>query len=100
MATTSERGLGSEHQKARAVLLPLAYGRQCPLCGRQMTKSTPLHLDHKKSRALGGTGEMTNLQMVHARCNLRKAGLQFGRLGASARRPRVRQLTPVFQSRW
>jgi hypothetical protein len=44
--STTERGLGSSHQKARRRLLPDAYGRPCPLCGLLMLPGQPLDLDH------------------------------------------------------
>lgn len=64
--TTTARGLGSEHQKMRAALLPKAYGCPCPLCGRVMLQGQALDLDHSLPRAFGGrVGD----RITHARCN-------------------------------
>lgn len=92
-------GMGAAHRKKREHLLPLAYGRPCPLCGAVMLADQELHLDHKVPRRMGGSSDWSNLQIVHAVCNLRKAGLQFGRLGASRRRPR-RTVVAAWVSRW
>jgi 5-methylcytosine-specific restriction endonuclease McrA len=93
-------GMSKAHARQRAQLLPLAFGRPCPLCGAVMLEDQKLHLDHKVPRRLGGSSDWSNLQIVHAVCNLRKAGRQFGRLGAAARgRPR-RVVVVAWVSRW
>lgn len=72
---------GAEHRKRRAALLPFAYGRPCPLCGRLMHPDQPLDLDHSTPHALGGQhGD----RIVHASCN-RAAGARLG--NARRRRP-------------
>lgn len=53
-------------------MLPNAYGRPCPRCGRVMLQGQPLDLDH------GDPGSPGYLGIVHARCN-RRAGGQLGR---------------------
>ncbi len=77
--TTVERGLGADHQKARKRLLPLAYGKPCPICGQTMLRDQFLDLDHSVPRVFGGNGPV---RIVHRRCN-RAAG---ARLGNSLRR--------------
>ena len=57
---------GSQHQKMRARLLPLAYGTPCPMCGLVMLWGQRLHLDHSIPLALGGKhGD----RIVHGWCN-------------------------------
>lgn len=82
--TRTQRGLGTAHDKERARLLPLAYGRPCPYygidpkCPGLMLEGQKLHLDHGRPRALGGrTGDGTG-QIAHAGCNQR-AGARLGR---------------------
>lgn len=71
------RGLGHEHAKERARLLPAAYGKMCPYhqvdpkCPGRMMFGQELHLDHGKPRALGGvTGDGTG-RISHGPCNQR-----------------------------
>lgn len=82
--TRRERGLGHEHDKERARLLPTAIGQYCPYfgidpkCVGLMLEGQRLHLDHGHPRALGGrTGDGTG-QIAHAACNQR-AGARLGR---------------------
>jgi 5-methylcytosine-specific restriction endonuclease McrA len=82
--TTTERGLGYAHQRERKRLLPLAYGKPCPLCGYVMLKEHKLDLDHSVPRVFGGKGP---LRMCHRRCN-RSAG---ARLGNALRRSQALQ---------
>lgn len=70
---------GPEQKRLRRALLPDAYGRPCPRCGRPMLPGQPLDLDHTDDR--GGY-----LGMAHARCN-RAAG---ARLGNARRRAAAR----------
>ena len=42
----------------------------CPVCN--LLLSVPVHIDHKIPLARGGTHAEENLQLLHARCNLRK----------------------------
>jgi 5-methylcytosine-specific restriction endonuclease McrA len=72
--TTTEQGLGWEHRQRRAALLPLAYGKACPLCGELMLRSQHLDLDHSVPRVLGGQhGD----RICHRHCN-RSAGATLG----------------------
>jgi 5-methylcytosine-specific restriction endonuclease McrA len=65
--TSTERGMGIEHQRRRAELLPKAYGTSCPLCGRVMLRGQVLHLDHTVPRSKGGT---VGDRIVHGPCNV------------------------------
>lgn len=67
--TTTQRGLGYTHQQLRARLLPTAYGKPCPHCGRIMHRGMKLELDHIVPRMLGGTTTPTNVRIVCAACN-------------------------------
>lgn len=72
MPTNKERGLGSEHRRRRAALLPYAYGQTCPYFGRVdicpglMQRGEDLDLDHSVPRSLGGT---VGDRIAHASCN-------------------------------
>lgn len=93
-ANTNSRGLGWVHQKRRARLLPQAWGKPCPKCGKPMLQGQQLDLDHDLPRVLGGkAGEG---QMAHAYCN-RSAG---ARLGAALRRARALPPATVHSRRW
>ena len=79
--TTTERGLGREHQQRRAALLPGALGTRCPgvgkwagRCGVLMVDPRRMDLDHTVPRALGGT---VGDRIVCSRCN-RSAGATLG----------------------
>jgi 5-methylcytosine-specific restriction endonuclease McrA len=86
--TTTARGLGYEHQALRARLLPLAFGKPCPLCGKPMLKGQALDLDHEVPRVVGGKGPR---RMAHRRCN-RSAGARLG----NKLRHRIRQHTRAW----
>jgi hypothetical protein len=69
------------HQAIRRALLPYAYGRPCPRCGRPMLPGQKLDLGHTDDRA-GYSG------IEHARCN-RAAGARLGNERRRARRERM-----------
>ena len=69
--------LGWSHQKRRRDLLPLAYGKECPLCGCVMLEGMALELDHVVPRAMGGMDGP--VRITHARCN-RAAGARLRNL--------------------
>lgn len=78
--STTELGLGWEHQKRRAST-PVPYGTVCPLgCGRPLLPGQRLQFDHGTPRALGGDG--SDSRWAHGKCN-EAAG---GRLGNRMRR--------------
>lgn len=65
--STTRRGYGWEHQKARkAALASFVVGQPCVRCGKPMTSKRGLELDHNDDRT-GYNG------LAHAYCN-RKAG--------------------------
>lgn len=64
--TTTQQGLGWQHQKRRRQLLPAAIGHQCPLCGTTITTSNAA-LDHSEARALGNRGPGDRI--ICAPCN-------------------------------
>ena len=90
---TTERGLGAAHRRQRRLLLPLAYGKACPLCGKLMLQGQPLDLDHETPRVLGGIGGPTRI--AHRRCN-RRAGAKLGNRLQTAKRRAVK----TYRSRW
>jgi len=69
-AKTTARGYGSKHQQLRVKLLPTAYGKPCPRCGRLMLPGQALDLDHTDSRS-------GYLGFSHSSCN-RRAGQRKG----------------------
>lgn len=80
MASTTDRGYGSEHQAIRKALLADAYGQACPHCGFPMLQGQSLDLDHTADRtAYRG--------FAHASCN-RSEGARRG----NAKRRRSREL--------
>ena len=42
---------------------------KCALCGDDFTEPMLPELDHIRPRSKGGTNNVTNLQLVHRRCN-------------------------------
>lgn len=67
MATTTQRGLGWQHQKQRKALLAKHRdGDLCEHCGEPMFKTQPLQADHSVPRSLGGTKAD---RLLHAWCN-------------------------------
>jgi hypothetical protein len=92
--TTTERGLGWEHQQARALALAkLKPGTPCPYCSQGMYRDQALDLDHQVPRVYGGAKGPRRL--AHATCN-RRDGQAIG----IARRKRVRpRTTRVINSR-
>jgi hypothetical protein len=80
---TTERGYGSEHQKARrAALAELVPGEPCPFCGQPMLACMKLDFDHSTPLVFGGDGPR---RLAHASCN-RRAGVRLGNRLRSARR--------------
>lgn len=75
LVTTTQRGLGADHQRRRAQLLPAAIGTACPLCEKTMTADQALDLDHSTARAIDATS--VGDRIVHASCN-RSAGARLG----------------------
>jgi 5-methylcytosine-specific restriction endonuclease McrA len=95
--TTTQRGLGHTHQKARAAaVIALQDGQPCPRCGRPMWRSQAryLDLDHIIPRSMGGTGGPAVL--AHRWCN-RAAGARI--TNQKRRTVTARQGTPQSR-RW
>ncbi|MCX4474825.1 hypothetical protein OOK41_31690 [Micromonospora sp. NBC_01655] len=95
MPTTTDRGLGWEHQQARArALAVLKPGTPCHKCGHPMDKATQkLDLDHLRPRVYGGTGGPRRL--AHASCNRREGQA----IGQARRRVAARAQQPAVNSR-
>ena len=76
--TTTQRGLGADHQRRRRELLPDALGTPCPIAGPKcdgiMTAPRRLDLDHSHARALGG---VEGDRITCSPCN-RGAGARLG----------------------
>lgn len=53
-------------------------GRVCQLCFGEIPEGDALHLDHRIPVSRGGRSTVENLQVTHARCNLRKGALILG----------------------
>lgn len=65
--TTSQRGLGWDHQQVRKQLLAAHVdGTPCAHCGKPMFKTQPLDADHELARVHGG--RKAN-RLLHASCN-------------------------------
>lgn len=85
--TTTQRGLGHEHRKIRALLLSAAIGHPCPIqgprCDRIMRDPKRMQLDHSVPRILGGTrGD----RIVCMPCNAGLGAALGNRLRARSRR--------------
>ncbi len=71
--TTTERGLGREHQRVREKLLAVHIdGTPCPRCGRPMHLSQKLDAGHSVDRAVAGPHTPAD-RLEHRSCN-RAAG--------------------------
>lgn len=82
MSTTS-RGLGWQHQQARAAALrALVPGTPCPFCGDPMFAEQQLDYDHAVPRALGGHNGPRRL--AHSSCNRKAGRLLQARMQAAA----------------
>jgi 5-methylcytosine-specific restriction endonuclease McrA len=68
--TTTERGLGWDHQQIRSQILAIAT--VCAVCGLSPTDDDPLTAGHRIPRAHGGSNDPSNYQAEHASCNYRK----------------------------
>ena len=84
--STTQRGLGAQHQRIRARLLPLAIGTWCPLrlpgCDGLMVDPKRMDLDHSTPRVLGGVhGD----RITCRHCN-RSSGATLGNRMRGARR--------------
>lgn len=65
--STTQRGLGHDHQKQRERLLArLKDGDPCAWCGQPMTREMELDADHELARSKGGKRAG---RLLHASCN-------------------------------
>lgn len=88
-SSTTARGYGAEHQKARArALRELQDGEPCPFCGGPMFPEQELDYDHAVPLAVGGA--RGDRRLSHASCN-RSAG---GKLRAALRNGSARRTAP------
>lgn len=95
--STTERGLGWDHQKRRAAALKVfREGEPCPLCGYPMSRRQRLDLDHVTPRVLGGTDGPS--RMAHATCNRRAGAVLGNRLRGRqwTRAPRPAAVEPAW----
>ena len=97
--TTTQRGLGSDHRKTKARLMPAALGQPCPIqgprCDRIMTDPRRMQLDHSVPRILGGTrGD----RIVCMPCNT-GLGAALGNRLRAGRRARQRP-RPMITRAW
>jgi len=53
-------------------MLNRAYYTLCPECKRTLLPGQRLHLDHIIPTVRGGSDQPSNLQVIHAACNLSK----------------------------
>lgn len=68
--TTTQRGLGWQHQQQREALLRrLVPGTPCWWCGQGLYPEQGLHADHSIPRSQGGTRAD---RLVHKSCNLER----------------------------
>ena len=68
-------GSTSHWRKLREIVIR-RDGGACQACGQEGK-----HVDHIVPRRLGGTDELSNLQLLCVQCNLRKGGRFFERAG-------------------
>lgn len=57
----------AEHQRTREALLPDAYGKPCPRCGKPMLKGQRLHLGHTVDLAIDPQSKGDRIE--HGDCN-------------------------------
>jgi 5-methylcytosine-specific restriction endonuclease McrA len=63
-----QRGYTAAYDRARAVLVPAAIRRPCPICGGIMCAGQ-IDVDHVVPLSRGGTNDVANLRAVCRRCN-------------------------------
>jgi 5-methylcytosine-specific restriction protein A len=82
---TTQRGLGSNHQRIRRQVL--AEENLCWICGQPARPDDPLTADHVLSRAAGGRNTRSNYRAAHYSCNSSR-GARSVSLEAHAADPR------------
>jgi len=63
------RGYDYRHDMLRALLLPLAYGKDCPRCGKPMLRGQDLDLGHPDDRPRSRWPGSRADRIEHAHCN-------------------------------
>lgn len=71
--STAKRGYGTEWKKLRVVILKRDK-YLCQECKRNGLVKRGNHVDHVISKALGGTDEPSNLQVLCESCHMTKTG--------------------------
>lgn len=79
--TRQERGYGSTWDKLRLVVLARdRYLCQCEQCqGGKLRLSVATEVDHRISKAHGGTDALDNLQAINRECHRRKTAEETGK---------------------
>lgn len=57
-----------QRQQIKAQLIAL-HGLVCCICGRPIRSMKEATIEHKKKQRNGGSHELSNLGLAHARCN-------------------------------
>jgi 5-methylcytosine-specific restriction endonuclease McrA len=98
--TTTEKGLGWQHQQLRkALLAALVPGSRCPRCGEPMWPHfQDLDLDHAVPRVHGGGNGPRRL--AHASCNRRHGAELTNQARAGVAYGTVRETASGSLERW
>lgn len=72
MALRSKWGIKTSRKRLLREVLFKEQSGKCALCGSKIAAAQRGTLDHKQPLAHGGSNHITNLQLVHRRCNNRK----------------------------
>jgi 5-methylcytosine-specific restriction protein A len=73
--TTTQRGLGHDHQLLRRQVLSEEF--VCWICGKPAQRGDPLTADHLVSRARGGDNMRSNYRAAHLSCNSRRGARAY-----------------------
>jgi len=67
--TRHQRGYDNQHVRTREALLPGAYGRPCPRCGKPMLHGQALDLGHPDDAPLRVDPTSRANRIEHSSCN-------------------------------
>jgi hypothetical protein len=67
--TRQQRGYDAKHDALRKRLLPRAYGKPCPLCGKVMDRRDPNGFDLDHTIPLWQDRNSVGDRIVHRKCN-------------------------------
>ena len=73
---TSNKSLNNSSKKDLLEILFEKKDLKCALCGRRLTPSTSI-IDYKLPKSLGGSNDISNLQLVCLQCNAKKSDKPF-----------------------